>query len=146
MAEKAKVKEVVVEEELEPEVMEYGALDYMQESIADLLSRADVSAAFGEPVEHGETLIIPAAEVVAGLGMGVGRGSGGGEQGGQGDGGGGGGRAFSRPVAVIIAEPNGVRVEPVVDPTKIAMAFFTTLGFIFAMIARIRRGPRHHHG
>ena len=50
---------------------------------------------------------------------------------------------LSRPVAVIIAAPEGVRVEPVVDATKIGLAALTAAGFMFGMwmrMARPRRG------
>ena len=60
---------------------------------------------------------------------------------GGGGGGGGGGRVFARPVAIIVSGPDGVEVEPVVDATKIALAFFTALGFMVSMAARMRRGP-----
>ena len=43
---------------------------------------------------------------------------------------------------MIISTPDGVRVEPVVDTTKIALAFVTALGFMFSMALRMRRGPR----
>jgi uncharacterized spore protein YtfJ len=55
----------------------------------------------------------------------------------EGMGGGGGGRVFSRPVAVIVASPEGVRIEPVVDPTKIVLAALTTVGFMAGMFARM---------
>ena len=58
---------------------------------------------------------------------------------GFGGGGGGGGTAMARPVAAIIIEPNGVRVEPIIDPTKIAIAFFTTLLSIFMALGKGRR-------
>ena len=117
------------------------AIDMVQETMETLLDTADVSKVYGEPIAHEETLIIPAAEVVAVAGFGAGYGSGGPEDaGGEGGGGGGGGNTFSRPVAVVIADQNGVRVEPVVDPTKIAMTFFTALGFMVATIARMTRG------
>jgi uncharacterized spore protein YtfJ len=57
-----------------------------------------------------------------------------------GGGGGGGGRTLSRPVAVIVASPEGVRVEPVVDPTKIALAAITAAGFMLTTILRMKRG------
>jgi uncharacterized spore protein YtfJ len=63
-----------------------------------------------------------------------------GEGTGLGGGGGGGGASMARPVAVISVGPEGVQVEPVVDPTKIAIAFFTTLGSMFFMLSRMRRG------
>jgi uncharacterized spore protein YtfJ len=57
---------------------------------------------------------------------------------GSGEGGGGGGRVLSRPVAAIVISPTGVRVEPIVDVTKIALAIFTTLGFMTAMLTQLR--------
>ena len=119
--------------------------DQIQSTMEKFLQAADVGAVFAEPIEHGETLIIPAAEVLSGIGFGMG--FGGGESAGEGEetgdsgaggGGGGGGRVLSRPVAVIISDQHGVRVEPVVDPTKIAIAFFTTIGFMAAMVGRMR--------
>jgi uncharacterized spore protein YtfJ len=58
---------------------------------------------------------------------------------GGGGGGGGGGRVFSRPVAVVVASPEGVRVEPVLDVTKIALAALTAGGFMLATLARMSR-------
>ncbi len=117
------------------------AIDMVQETLETLLDTADVSKVYGEPIVHEDTLIIPAAEVLAAAGFGAGYGEGGPEEGGgSGGGGGGGGKTFSRPVAVVIADQSGVRVEPVVDPTKIAMTFFTALGFMVATIARMTRG------
>lgn len=119
------------------------AIDMVQETLETFLETADVNKVYAEAVKHEDTLIIPAAEVVAGMGFGAGYGSGGPLEeagGGSGGGGGGGGKVFARPVAVIIADKNGVRVEPVMDPTKIALTALTAFGFIFSTIARIRRG------
>ncbi len=122
-------------------------VDQTDSVMGELLASADVNAVFGEPIEQGDYLIIPAAEVmaVAGFGMGSGSGSGPDEQsgknaGGSGAGGGGGGRVFSRPVAVIVAGPHGVEVQPVFDMTKIALAALTALGFMMATAAKMRRG------
>jgi uncharacterized spore protein YtfJ len=105
-------------------------------------SPADVQVVYGEPIQHGDTLIVPTAEVLAGLGFGLGYGSGKsneeeGENIGSGGGGGGGGRVLSRPVAVVIASPEGVRIEPVVDVTKIGLAALTAAGFMFGMLLRM---------
>jgi uncharacterized spore protein YtfJ len=117
------------------------AIDMVQETMETFIETADVSKVYGEPISHEETLIIPAAEVIAVAGFGAGYGSGGPEEAsGEGGGGGGGGKTFSRPVAVVIADQSGVRVEPVVDPTKIAMTLFTVVGFIFATVAKVKRG------
>jgi uncharacterized spore protein YtfJ len=118
-------------------------LDIYQDNIDTFLEVADVSSAFGEPVQSGDNLIIPAAEVLAGMGFGVGAGFGrnskADESQGGGSGGGGGGRVLSRPVAVVIASPEGVRVEPVVDVTKVALAALTAGGFMLATLARMSR-------
>jgi uncharacterized spore protein YtfJ len=129
---------------LEMEINDPGqAIDMMQETLETFLETADVNRVYGQPVEHEGSLIIPAAEVVAGLGFGAGYGAGGPQDedgSGSGGGGGGGGRTMSRPVAVIIADQNGVRVEPVVDPTKIALAALTAFGFMFGTLAKMRKG------
>jgi uncharacterized spore protein YtfJ len=125
------------------------AVSAVQETLESFLEAADVNAVYAEPIQHGDTLIIPAAEVLSGIGFGMGYGTGespeseGMSRGsGGGGGGGGGGRVFSRPVAAIIATPDGVRVEPILDTTKIALAALTAAGFMVSMIARMSRGPR----
>lgn len=121
----------------------------IEDTLDTFLAAASVEAVFGEPVEHGDSLIIPMAEVLSGLGFGMGSGYGkspageGEEQDdnqvniGGGGGGGGGGRVLARPVGVIIASPEGVRVEPVVDVTKIALAALTAAGFMTTMLLRM---------
>jgi uncharacterized spore protein YtfJ len=119
-------------------------LEMAQSTMEEFLATADVRAVYGEPIQHGETTIIPTAEVLAGMGFGFGSGKGTGEDQntgkptqGSGSGGGGGGRVLSRPVAVVVASPEGVRVEPVVDITKIALAGLTALGFMVGMMFRM---------
>jgi uncharacterized spore protein YtfJ len=107
---------------------------------------------FSEPVVHGEYAVIMASETIGGLGYGYGGGGAvdgskdedeGAESGmtsyGSGGGGGGGGSILARPVAAISIGPDGVRVEPIVDPTKIAIAFLTTMTAIFMSMRRIRK-------
>ncbi|MFM8321207.1 MAG: spore germination protein GerW family protein [Chloroflexota bacterium] len=110
----------------------------VENTMETFLSTAAVDAVYGEPVRHQETVILPAAEIVSVVGFGVGLGQGGDDEGSSGDGGGGGGggRVFSRPVAVVIASPQGVRVEPVLDLTKIVIAGITALTFMLGMRAR----------
>jgi uncharacterized spore protein YtfJ len=129
------------------------AIDVVELTMDRLLDVANIDASFAEPVDHGDTTIIPCAEVLAVIGLGVGYGYGQsprqkqkendsppeGESVGGGGGGGGWGRSFSRPVAVVVSSPNGVRVEPVIDVTKIALAAFTAAGFMLAMLARMAR-------
>jgi uncharacterized spore protein YtfJ len=126
------------------------ALQVIQDIAVKYLASASVEAVYGKPQKVGDTLIIPTAEVVNGLGFGLGSGSGSGGPGGpegasgsgSGAGGGAGGGLHTRPVAIIIASPEGVRVEPVVDATKIALALFTTLGFMFGMLFRMLQPRR----
>lgn len=123
------------------------SIEMMNDTMNKFLAVARVEAAYGKPTQVGDTTIIPAAEVVAAMGFGMGSGTGinedeEGKNTGGGSGGGGGGKTFSRPVAVIIASPDGVRVEPVVDVTKIGIAALTAAGFMVGMLARMLGGPR----
>ena len=124
------------------------AMDVIDLTMERFLDTASVDLVYGDPVEHGDTLIIPTAEILVGLGFGAGYGGGGsgkkeeegegeGEGYGEGGGGGGGGRTFSRPVAIVVSSPEGVRVEPVVDVTKIALGLLTAAGFMTGMILRM---------
>jgi uncharacterized spore protein YtfJ len=122
-------------------------LETIENNIDHMLDVASVEAVYGTPIKQRDTLIIPAAEVSAYMGFGMGVGSSGqdtesGESGGEGGGGGGGGFSLSRPVAVIVSGPDGVRVEPVVDATKIALAGITAGAFIFGMLARLGKMRR----
>jgi len=135
--------------------------DRAHERVAGLVERlTDVTrpgAVFGEPMTVGENTVVTAAEVflvmVYGYGMGGGSGKareegeegprtevhGGEMPGGYGGGGGGGGSSKGRPVAVITINPAGVRIEPVLDLTKIGLAFLMVLGSLFVMMGKMRR-------
>jgi uncharacterized spore protein YtfJ len=131
---------------------------YQQESAAvleRLFTVAESGTVFSKPVKSGDYTIITAAEtyVAMGVGFGVGTGVEPADENAEkqapsaaeingGGGGGGGGVAIGRPVAAISIGPNGVRVEPVVDVTKIALAFFTMLGSMLIMLGRMRRAGR----
>ena len=138
-----------------------------QEQSMDLLEKliatARPNAVFGHPVTGGDYTVISASEVSCGMGLGFG--GGGGDNGatksepvaeeitiegetpdpkaaaanGYGVGGGGGGFSTARPVAAISIGPDGVHVEPVVDVTKIGLAFFTTLGAMALMLSNMRK-------
>ena len=130
-----------------------------QEQAAELVEKlfavAQPGAVYGEPVTVGEHTVITASEVKVGMGFGCGLGAGPAAEPGEGEteskdepqderagtgyggGGGGGGVSGGRPVAVISIGPEGVQVEPVVDATKIALAFFTTLGSMFFMLNKM---------
>lgn len=144
-----------------------GGFEFIKETIPNqkpgtelMLRMCDVaqpSSVFSEPVIVGDYAVIAASEVTISLGYGYGGGGGGRpsaeaveaaekskeESGrGYGAGGGGGGVASARPVAAIEVGPRGIHVEPIVDPTKIALAFFTALGAMFMMFNRMRQQAR----
>lgn len=120
-------------------------LNTVQSTLDKFLTAANVETVYGPPVSQGENVVIPAAEVLSVVGFGIGMGGGQGPNeaenrgSGGGGGGGGGGRVLARPVAAIIMSPRGVRVEPIVDVTKVALAFFTTLGFMATMFNRMNK-------
>lgn len=123
------------------------AIDLM----TDLINTARPEAVFGEPRTVGDFTVITAAEVKVGMGYGFGAGGGSGPAEDEGDesqetptedgfggGGGGGGVSGGRPVAAIIASPDGVRVEPIIDLTTIGLACLAALGGLLATRRRMR--------
>jgi uncharacterized spore protein YtfJ len=137
-----------------------------QQILEKFVETARPSSVFAPPLTAGDYTIITASEVYAGMGVGFGGGGGNaptaseeptGDQppaeqppadegmppgGGVGYGGGGGGVTLGRPVAAITIGPEGVSVEPIVDATKIAIAFFTTLGAMALMFSRMSKMSR----
>ncbi len=134
-----------------------------QQILEKFVETARPSSVFAPPLTAGDYTVITASEVYAGMGVGFGGGGGAGPQGaeepagdlppteaadtpadlppgsGVGYGGGGGGVTLGRPVAAITIGPDGVSVEPIVDATKIAIAFFTTLGAMALMFSRMAK-------
>jgi uncharacterized spore protein YtfJ len=139
------MSEEQIDQSMPQEVESASSFDLVEETMDAFFQVADVSAVYGEPVQYGETLIIPTAEVFSVMGFGVGEGSGSAPEdngSGFGSGGGGGGKSFSRPVAVIVAGPGGVEVKKVIDVTKIVLAALTAWGFMGVMAMRMSRRPR----
>jgi len=131
-------------DEMNPNPPVEAGLEVFQDTVEEFLAAADVRVVYGEPIQHDDTIIIPTAEVLCAMGFGIGSGSGTNADEnpdkpsqGSGSGGGGGGRILSRPVAVVVASPEGVRIEPVVDITKIALAGLTAFGFMVGMMFRM---------
>lgn len=119
--------------------------------MARLFDITKPEAVFSQPVTQGNYTVITASELTAGMGVGYGGGGGSGDASeesktgvGFGGGGGGGGSTMARPVAAIIISPEGVRVEPIVDVTKIAIALCTTFGAMWLGLNRMRRAA--HRG
>jgi len=105
--------------------------------VEDLRRKANVNAAFGKPVTSEGRTVIPVAEVAYGFGLGFGSGTSGEEsEETEGEGGGGGGGVRARPLGVIEVTPERVRVEPVVDEQKIAMAGVLLTAWVVFWVAR----------
>src|SRR4030042_6042603 len=95
-------------DEMDTNTPEDSGLDRFQYTMDEFLAAADVRVVYGEPIEHDETMIIPTAEVLCGLGFGVGSGGATSTEHnpdkpsqGSGSGGGGGGRLLSRTGGVV---------------------------------------------
>lgn len=132
-----------------------------QQILEKFVETARPSSVFAPPLTAGDYTIITASEVYAGMGVGFGGGGGSGPAAseepigdqlsaeqppadeelspGSGVGYGGGGVTLGRPVAAITIGPDGVDVEPIVDVTKIAIAFFTTVGAMAIMFSRMAK-------
>jgi uncharacterized spore protein YtfJ len=127
------------------------AVDEILSRVDQLFDAARPETVFAAPVTAEGRTVISASEVflITGVGAGVGGATGptqteppdddlkGGTSGGGGGGGGGGGAVNARPVAIVVIDANGVRVEPVVDATKIGLAALTVLGAVLVMFGRI---------
>ena len=118
-----------------------------------LFEVAQPETVFSKPTRSGEYTLITASEVMVGVGSGYGLGtytpgtesladeaaeedealSGGG------GGGGGGGFSSGRPVAVVSVGPEGVQVHPVVDRTKLGIAFLSAVGSMLLAFGRMKK-------
>lgn len=137
------------------------SLDRSQEEGARMMEKifaaAQPGAVYTEPIVSGSYTIILASEVMSGGGFGFGKGVGpgpsaptptgevqpsGGERIAGGEGGGGGGGSSARPVAAIVVGPNGVKIEPVLDITKVALAGIAAWGTVVAILTRMRKASK----
>ncbi|HEY3060250.1 MAG TPA: spore germination protein GerW family protein [Chloroflexota bacterium] len=115
------------------------------QTLAPLMDKVYAAAmpgvVFSSPVESSGHTIITATEVwsAGGFGMGSGQSLDGHESGG---GGGGGGASRSRPVAAIVIGPDGVKVEPILDVTQLALAGIAAWGAILVTLFKIAKKAR----
>ena len=115
-----------------------------------LMTVARPDTVYSQPITVGDHTVITACEISVGAGLGYGLGGGSetetsageDQSSGAGGGGGGGGSAMGRPVAVVSIGPNGVQITPVVDATKIGLAFITALGGLLLALSKMRRASR----
>src|SRR5260370_7452607 len=91
----------------------------IEQILSRLVNTARVDAVFGQPVERGDTTVIPCSEVTIGLGMGSGGGPVDAQGNRTGSGSGAGGGAKGRPIAVIVTTKNPPHLHPIPHLTKI---------------------------
>jgi uncharacterized spore protein YtfJ len=120
--------------------------DPTEQVLSRVVTMARVDTIFGQPVERGDTTVIPCSEIAIGVGMGSGSGPAGAEGKQTGGGTGGGGGVRGRPVAAIVISRDGVRVEPILDLTKVVLATFTTAAFILYWTGQLIRMRRSNKG
>jgi uncharacterized spore protein YtfJ len=125
-------------------------VDFTEQSVEKFVNRlvdaARADAVFGQPVERGNATVIPCSEVIVGAGFGFGGGPVD-EKGNQvGRGGGAGGNMRGRPIAAIVVTEDGVRVEPIMDLTKVALAGMSTGAFMLFWLLRLVRGAKGEKG
>lgn len=106
-------------------------IDEMIHSLSTIPEESGASACFGKPVERDGHMVIPVARVAFGYGAGFGRGTGPGDEEDAGEGGGGGGGGQSTPVAIIDLSATDVRIEPIIDQTRISVTGMLLAGWIF---------------
>ncbi len=119
--------------------------DAVRQTLGRFLETVGAVGVFGTPVVREDVTVIPCAEVMVGMGMGQGSGTGIASDGtdrSEGSGAGGGGGGMSRPVAAIVIARGQVRVEPIVDATKVALAGITMFAFVGATLLRMSRMSR----
>lgn len=124
--------------------------EQIEKALGRVLAAAEPGVVFSEPVESGGYTVITASQVTSAGGFGSGTGLGSSPGSGQttaassgaGGGMGGGGFAASRPVAAIVIGPDGVRVKPIVDVTRLALAGITAWGAMLVTLYRMRRQSR----
>lgn len=110
---------------------------------------ASTRTVFGEPIKVGERTLIPVARIGGGFGLGFGGGkSKPKEESGEassGQGGGGGGKVSARPIAVIDATAEKVRVIPIVDVTRLIRAGMLLAAWnVFWITLTIRKVHAQH--
>jgi uncharacterized spore protein YtfJ len=114
-----------------------------EELIDKIYAAAQPGAVFSAPVVSGSYTVITASEVMAGGGFGSGtqpvskrKHAVEGEADAS-SGSGGGGFSRGRPIAAIVVGPDGVKVQPIVDATRVVVTVFAVIGGLL-LASRVR--------
>jgi len=118
-------------------------LDELQKRFQEMQTKAGVRAVFGEVIEVNGRKLIPVAGVVYGFGMGGGQGPSrqekDKEKGEPPLGGGGGGGMRVEPIAVIEVTNNTLKIQPIVNVTRVAIAGLLVSAWSVFWITRAMR-------
>jgi uncharacterized spore protein YtfJ len=106
-----------------------GAMD-VEQLLERVSENVTVRRVFGEPIHHGDILIIPVARVRGGAGGGSGSGPGD-----EGSGSGGGGGFEAVPAGVYVVENDAVAWRPAVDVTRV-VAGAQLVAIVLALVVR----------
>ncbi|NRQ36284.1 sporulation protein [Nonomuraea sp. NN258] len=99
-----------------------------------------VQRVFGEPIHHGDVVVIPVAKIAQGGGGGSGQGK-------EGEQGGGGGFGFgAHPAGVYVIKNGDVRWEPAIDVNRIVLAGqLVGIALLLTIRAFIKKRRRRGH-
>ena len=108
--------------------------DRLVERLAEMVgAKANVKAAFGEPVARGDVTVVPVARVRWGFGGGGGRSEA--AETGPASGSGGGGAVTAEPVGYLEIGPNGAEFKPI-SAAYPSPGFLLASGLTFSIVVR----------
>lgn len=101
----------------------------VQELLSKITDNLSVGRVFGEPIAHGDVLVVPVARIRGGGGGGSGTGPT------TEGGGGGGGGIDARPAGVFVIHQGSVDWQPAVDVTRIVIGA-QVVSVVLALVVR----------
>jgi uncharacterized spore protein YtfJ len=105
--------------------------------------QASVRAIFGEPIEHGDLIVVPVARARWGFGGGTGSAAPTAGTTGSGSGSGGGGGVSLDPAGYLQLGASGAAFQPIASPNQVSPPFVLAAGLAIAAVlralARLRR-------
>jgi uncharacterized spore protein YtfJ len=107
-----------------------------QELLAQVTDNVTVNRVFGQPIQHGNNLLIPVARIRGGAGGGSGSGPSN-----EGSGSGGGGGYVATPAGVYVVSNDAVRWRPAVDVNRLAIGGQVVAVLLALVVRSILRRP-----
>jgi uncharacterized spore protein YtfJ len=101
-----------------------------QQLLAQVTDNVTVTRVFGEPIQHGDTLVVPVARIRGAAGGGSGTGPSN-----EGSGSGGGGGFVAAPAGVFVIKAGEAHWHPALDVTRIVLGG-QAVGVVLALVLR----------